>query len=100
MSILYQQDGLSFLVRHRSTRQLYMAGYMPRADWSDQPVQDLIDSFPQPLAEVIYGVEAPHSVLMPQVMTDPEDLDWTADMLGHKANFSDVNESLGVAVFA
>ena len=100
LSILYQQDGLSFLVRHRSTRQLYMAGYMPRADWSDQPVQDLIDSFPQPLAEVIYGVEAAHSVLIPQVMTDPEDLDWTADMLGHKANFSDVNESLGVAVFA
>lgn len=69
---------------------------MPRADWSDQPVQDLIDSFPQPLAEVIYGVEAAHSVLIPQVMTDPQDLDWTADMLGHKANFSDVNESLGV----
>jgi len=100
LSILYQQDGLSFLVRHQSTRQLYLAGYMPRSDWGAQPVQDLIDSFPEPLAEVIYGIESPLSILIPQVMTDPEDVEWTASILGCPANFSDVNEAQGIAIFS
>ena len=100
LSILYQQDGLSFLVRHRSTRQLYLAGYVPRSEWSSSPIEDLLGSFSEPFAEVIYGIEAPHTVLLPQLMTDGDDLEWTASVLGQKANFSDVSESTGMTLLS
>lgn len=100
LSILYQQDGLSFLVRHRTTRQLYLAGYVPRSEWSEHPIEDLLGSFSEDFADVIYGVEAPHTVLLPQLMTDGEDLDWTQTVLGQKANFSDASEELGMTLLA
>ena len=45
LSILYQQDGLSFLVRHTSTRQVYLFGFHPRQSWGADPISEVLAGF-------------------------------------------------------
>jgi hypothetical protein len=100
LSILYQQDGLSFLVRHHQTRQLYLAGFLPKSQWGNEPMEELASSFTEPFKDIRFAIEAPHTVLLPQVMVESDEIGWTQKVLGQKANFSDISESLGMAFFA
>ena len=45
LSILFQQDGLSFLVRHTTTRQIYLFGFHPRSSWGENPIADVLAGF-------------------------------------------------------
>ena len=93
LSILYQQDGLSFLVRHTTTRQIYLFGFHPRASWGENPIADVLAGFQELPGEVLYAIEAPHTVLIPEIMSGGEVPDWTATALGQKANFMDLSSS-------
>ena len=91
LSILYQQDGLSFLVRHTTTRQVYLFGFHPRSSWSENPIADVLAGFPELPGEVRYAIEASHTVLIPEIMSGGEIPEWTATVLGQKANFMDLS---------
>ena len=93
LSILYQQDGLSFLVRHTSTRQVYLFGFHPRQSWGPNPISEVLAGFPELPGEVLYAVEAPHTVLIPEIMSSAEVPAWTTTVLGQKANFMDLSST-------
>ena len=93
LSILYQQDGLSFLVRHKTTRQVYLFGYHPRQSWGENPIGDVLAGFQELPSEVIYAIEAPHTVLIPELMSGGEIPGWTETVLGQKANFMDLSSA-------
>jgi hypothetical protein len=47
LSILREQDGLSFLVKNSTTTQLYMIGYIPSSELSVDPFHEVQSFFPQ-----------------------------------------------------
>lgn len=99
LSILLEQDGLSFLVRHKTTRQLYLSGFIPTKELSSTAVEDLLVSFPSRPKEIILAVEAPLAVMLPVEFRD-ENTAWTTPVLGSPANFSFKSEVLSMEIHA
>ena len=85
LSVLRQQDGLSFLVKNDITDQLYMIGYIPVSELSMDPFQQVKSFFPQIPRKVIMASDYAKSTLLPKALM-PEDLGWTTHLLGEKAN--------------
>ena len=85
LSILREQDGLSFLVKNSTTTQLYMIGYIPSSELSVEPFQEVQSFFPQIPNNVIMASDYAKSTLLPKALM-PENLDWTSHLLGDKAN--------------
>lgn len=99
LSILYQQDGLSFLVKHRKNKLTLLFGFLPRADWDESPIESLLDSFSELPGEVHYAIEVPNSVLVPGMMSEGLVPNWTAKLLGDAANFMDLNDPLNIKFY-
>jgi hypothetical protein len=85
LSILREQDGLSFLVKNSSSRQLYMIGYIPAAELSINPFKEVKSFFPKLPRKVVLVSDFAKSTLLPKALM-PNDLDWTRHLLGEKAN--------------
>jgi|TARA_B100000497_G_C7689625_1_gene418844 hypothetical protein len=85
LSILREQDGLSFLVKNSTTNQLYMIGCLPGSDLSVEPFQEVMSFFPQIPGKVVLASDFASSTLLPAPLM-PKDLGWTKHLLGQKAN--------------
>jgi hypothetical protein len=96
LSILYQQDGLSFLVRHSRTRQLLMFGVEPAATLGANTIKSLIDSFSEPLGQICLAVEATNTLMVPSVMSDGTGGNWQKKLLGGAPNFNGASSHLGM----
>lgn len=99
MSILIDQDGLSFLVRHTTTRQVVLFGYRPRAGWGEDPIAELLDAFPERPGEIICAVEAEKSILVPSMMATANPA-WAQQLLGQMPNFSAHSAALDIDAMA
>lgn len=99
LSILYTQDGLSFLVKHLQTKQVYMFGYVPKADLSPTPIQDVLSAFPERPAKIVLAAAFNNATLLPEEFAD-QNMDWTAPVLGGMANFHSSSTALKMHVYA
>lgn len=99
LSILYQQDGLSFLVKHQHTKQALLFGFVSREEFSEQPVDDLLDYFSELPGRIVYGIEVAHTAMVPEVMSEGLIPSWTRRVLGAPANFVDLSERLDIKFY-
>lgn len=99
LSILYTQDGLSFLVRHVSTRQVYLTGFIPQAELSDEPIEEVLQAFPERPAHITLLVAFHNSTLLPTEFS-AQSQQWTQKILGAEANYSSVSSKLGMEVLS
>jgi hypothetical protein len=99
LSILYSQDGLSFLVRHVTTRQVYLTGFIPSDLLSDDPIKEVLQSFPERPSKVKLVVAFDNATLLPKELVS-DDPQWASKILGAASNFTDTSDSLGMQVIA
>jgi hypothetical protein len=99
LSILRQQDGLSFLVKNTNSNQLYMIGFVPAAELGERPFEELKESFSELPAKVVEAQEFLNATLVPKALAS-KDVSWTKDLLGAPANRVDVSEKLGLQVYS
>lgn len=101
LSILYQRDGLSFLVRHSRTRQLLMFGYEPHAGQGVDVVTKVLESFSERPAVVNFAIEERNTIILPTVMVEQEKVpNWAETFLGTAPNFQDQNPKHLMSFFA
>tara|TARA_B100000900_G_scaffold329839_1_gene290291 strand:+ start:10764 stop:11456 length:693 start_codon:yes stop_codon:yes gene_type:complete len=99
LSILRQQDGLSFLVKNTKSKQLYMIGFVPAGELEEDPFKELLASFSEQPGTVIKAQEFGQSVLLPKAL-GTKDKKWTKVLLGSEADRVFFSESLAVEVYA
>lgn len=99
LSILRQQDGLSFLVKNTTSKQLYMIGFVPAAELGEQPFEALKGSFSELPGKVIEAQDFLNSTLVPEALAS-KDISWTKELLGAVANRVDASEKLGLQVYS
>ncbi|MCH1402551.1 MAG: hypothetical protein L7U78_08515, partial [Schleiferiaceae bacterium] len=99
MSILRQQDGLSFLVKNTKSKQLYMIGFVPAAELTEDPFEELLASFSELPGTVLKAQEFGQSALLPKAL-GTKDKTWTKTLLGSEADRVFSSESLAVEVYA
>ena len=99
LSILLEQDGLSFLVRNKTTRQLYLSGFIPSKELTRTAVDDLLVSFPVRPKQIILTVEAPSAVILPTEFRG-DNTEWTTHVLGAQANCIFQSKALSMEVHA
>jgi len=99
LSILLEQDGLSFLVRNKTTRQLYLSGFIPSKELTATAIDDLLVSFPVRPKQIIVAVEVPLAVVLPAEFRS-DDTEWTTHVLGTQANSIFHSKALSMEVHA
>jgi hypothetical protein len=99
LSILRQQDGLSFLVKNTMTKQLYMIGFIPAAELGENPFEELKASFSQLPGKVIQAQDFLSATVMPSALSS-KDMSWTKKLLGVEANRVDTSDKLGLEVYS
>ena len=99
LSILRQQDGLSFLVKNTGTKQLYMIGFVPAAELGENPFEELKGSFSELPGKVIEAQDFPSATLVPKALAS-KDISWTKELLGAVANRVDASDKLGLQVYS
>jgi len=99
LSILRQQDGLSFLVKNTNSKQLYMIGFIPATELGEKPFEELKASFSELPGKVIMAQDFPNATLIPNALAS-KDVSWTKDLLGAEANRVDSSDKLGVQVYS
>lgn len=99
LSILREQDGLSFLVKNSKTNQLYMIGYMPAKELSEAPYDELLSSFSQVPAKVQIASDFKHSTVVPTSL-NPKKKGWTKSLFGSEATNAFESKALGMTVLS
>ncbi|MGB1183855.1 MAG: DUF3822 family protein [Schleiferiaceae bacterium] len=99
LSILYAQDGLSFLVRHITTRQVYMTGFIPAQELGADPLQEVLGGFPDRPSQVKLIVAFDNATLLPEAFA-ADTAEWAAKLLGGKVNYTERSTKLGMEVLA
>lgn len=99
LSILRQQDGLSFLVKNTTSKQLYMIGFIPAAELGENPFEELKASFSQIPGKVIEAQDFLSATLVPKALAS-KDMSWTKKLLGDEANRIDGSDKLGIEVYS
>jgi len=98
LSILRQQDGLSFLVKNTKSKQLYMIGFVPAAELTEDPFEELLASFSELPGSVVKAQEFAQSALLPKAL-GTKDKKWTKTLLGSEADRVFSSDSLAVEVY-
>lgn len=99
LSILRQQDGLSFLVKNTQSKQLYMIGFVPSSELGATPFRELKESFSELPGRVVMAQDFLNATILPTALNTKE-LTWTKTLLGAQANRVDHSDELALHVYS
>lgn len=100
LSVLYQQDGLCFLVRNKQTRQALLSGYLAADNWNKDPIAQVLDSFPEVPNTIHYGFHNAEFFLMPNEMLGDDVTSWSSTLLPGVANYTLNSSPLNAKFYA